>query len=91
MYRALENWRMCWAGWSRGTFPPASPRSGPSINDGCAGVPGALRIQVATDDGKVMAGGSLGPGYMSRLTATGLIRLPFVRAHTKGILQTSWW
>jgi hypothetical protein len=32
-------------------------------NDGCAGVPGALRIYVTSDDGKVMAGGSLDPGY----------------------------
>ncbi len=32
-------------------------------NDGCAGVPGALRVYVTGDDGKVMAGGSLDPGY----------------------------
>ena len=32
-------------------------------NDGCAGVPGALRVYVTSDDGKVMTGGSLDPGY----------------------------
>ena len=32
-------------------------------NDGCAGVPGALRVYVTSDDGKVMAGGSLDAGY----------------------------
>ncbi len=32
-------------------------------NDGIAGVPGALRVTVASDDGKVKVGGSLDPGY----------------------------
>jgi hypothetical protein len=32
-------------------------------NDGIAGVPGALRVTVASDDGKVAVGGSLDPGY----------------------------
>jgi len=32
-------------------------------NDGIAGVPGALRVQVTSDDGKVNVGGSLDPGY----------------------------
>lgn len=32
-------------------------------NDGIAGVPGALRVSVISDDGKVKVGGSLDPGY----------------------------
>lgn len=32
-------------------------------NDGIAGVPGALRVSVASDDGKVNISGSLDPGY----------------------------
>ena len=32
-------------------------------NDGIAGVPGVLRVEVTTPDGKVLAGGSLDPGY----------------------------
>ena len=32
-------------------------------NDGIAGVPGALRVTLASDDGKVSVGGSLDPGY----------------------------
>jgi hypothetical protein len=32
-------------------------------NDGIAGVPGALRVTLASDDGKVKIGGSLDPGY----------------------------
>jgi len=32
-------------------------------NDGIAGVPGALCVQVTSDDGKVNVGGSLDPGY----------------------------
>jgi hypothetical protein len=32
-------------------------------NDGIAGVPGALRVHIASDDGKVNVGGSLDPGY----------------------------
>jgi hypothetical protein len=32
-------------------------------NDGVAGVPGALRVSVVSDDGKVKIGGSLDPGY----------------------------
>ena len=32
-------------------------------NDGIAGVPGALRVTVASEDGKVKVGGSLDPGY----------------------------
>jgi len=32
-------------------------------NDGCAGVPGALRVHVTSEDGKVRVGGSLDPGY----------------------------
>jgi len=32
-------------------------------NDGVAGVPGALRVYVASDDGKLDVGGSLDPGY----------------------------
>lgn len=32
-------------------------------NDGIAGVPGALRVYVTSDDGKVKVGGSLDPGY----------------------------
>jgi hypothetical protein len=32
-------------------------------NDGLAGVPGALRVYVTSDDGKVKVGGSLDPGY----------------------------
>lgn len=32
-------------------------------NDGIAGVPGALRVKVTSDDGKVNVGGSLDPGY----------------------------
>ena len=32
-------------------------------NDGIAGVPGVLHVDVATDDGKVMASGGLDPGY----------------------------
>ena len=32
-------------------------------NDGIAGVPGALRVTLTSGDGKVMAGGSLDPGY----------------------------
>ncbi len=33
------------------------------VNDGIAGVPGALRIHVVSEDGKVTVGGSLDPGY----------------------------
>jgi len=33
------------------------------VNDGIAGVPGALRVYVVSDDGKVNVGGSLDPGY----------------------------
>ena len=32
-------------------------------NDGLAGVPGALRVYVTSDDGNVKVGGSLDPGY----------------------------
>jgi len=32
-------------------------------NDGIAGVPGVLRVNVTTDDGTVLAGGGLDPGY----------------------------
>jgi hypothetical protein len=32
-------------------------------NDGIAGVPGALRVHVVSEDGKVNVGGSLDPGY----------------------------
>jgi hypothetical protein len=32
-------------------------------NDGIAGVPGALRVHMTSDDGKVNVGGSLDPGY----------------------------
>jgi hypothetical protein len=32
-------------------------------NDGIAGVPGALRVTVASEDGKVKVSGSLDPGY----------------------------
>ena len=32
-------------------------------NDGIAGVPGVLRVSVTTDDGRVLAGGGLDPGY----------------------------
>jgi hypothetical protein len=32
-------------------------------NDGIAGIPGALRVYVASNDGKVKIGGSLDPGY----------------------------
>jgi hypothetical protein len=32
-------------------------------NDGLAGVPGALRVQVTSEDGKLKIGGSLDPGY----------------------------
>ncbi len=32
-------------------------------NDGISGVPGALRVCVTSDDGKVKVGGSLDPGY----------------------------
>jgi hypothetical protein len=32
-------------------------------NDGIAGVPGVLRVSVEGPDGKVLAGGSLDPGY----------------------------
>jgi hypothetical protein len=32
-------------------------------NDGIAGVPGVLRVTVATEDGQVLASGSLDPGY----------------------------
>jgi hypothetical protein len=33
------------------------------VNDGIAGVPGVLRVRVASDDGRVDVGGSLDPGY----------------------------
>ena len=33
------------------------------VNDGIAGVPGALRVAVTRDGGKVLASGSLDPGY----------------------------
>ena len=33
------------------------------VNDGIAGVPGALYVSVVKEDGKVLAGGSLDPGY----------------------------
>ena len=32
-------------------------------NDGVAGVPGVLRVEVTNDDGTVLAGGGLDPGY----------------------------
>jgi hypothetical protein len=32
-------------------------------NDGIAGVPGVLRVTVATENGRVLASGSLDPGY----------------------------
>lgn len=32
-------------------------------NDGLAGVPGALRVYITSDDGKMSMGGSLDPGY----------------------------
>lgn len=32
-------------------------------NDGIAGVPGALRVTLTSDDGKINVGGSLDPGY----------------------------
>lgn len=32
-------------------------------NDGIAGVPGVLRVEVTTPDGRVLAGGGLDPGY----------------------------
>jgi hypothetical protein len=32
-------------------------------NDGIAGVPGVLRVTVASDDGRVNVGGGLDPGY----------------------------
>jgi hypothetical protein len=32
-------------------------------NDGIAGMPGALRVEVMTREGRVLAGGSLDPGY----------------------------
>jgi hypothetical protein len=33
------------------------------VNDGIAGVPGALRVTVFNDDGRIEVGGSLDPGY----------------------------
>jgi hypothetical protein len=33
------------------------------VNDGIAGVPGALYVSVVKENGKVLAGGSLDPGY----------------------------
>jgi len=32
-------------------------------NDGIAGVPGVLRVTLASNDGKIAVGGSLDPGY----------------------------
>ena len=32
-------------------------------NDGIAGVPGVLRVEVTTPDGRLLAGGGLDPGY----------------------------
>ena len=47
------------------------------VNDGIAGVPGVLRISVCHDDGSVIAGGCLDPGYpRTRGVQQALIMLP---------------